>query len=1497
MLTLTSFDTNFDNQNNNKMSLSTLRNPKQGQQEKTYEPKPPIPFTRQERTELRKDEYMSFKLRSIPNDPTSSEIYLAVPYFSTGSVEQFIDWDENRRAVIVGQNLVTDAQKYTFTRLTLKGDALAAFNAAANTYANENDPGVYDLAIVALFEHVFPRKALAIQKRYMQYRMPKWRSVSARKYSARVVEINSKLELFPPFGQSQELDEDALTQQHENNFPVKFLKEMYKQGYDPIDHTLQEFVEFAERLEVVDDIEKQASGPDKKASEEPSSSSKKRKRDKKEHSTPKRSSTSEKYCELHGKNPTHNTGECKTLISQAKKMRGSWENRSDSQKSQYRKDKRTNNAEMHAMVDKMVTRKLQTMVSKSKSGKKRKEVEDSSNFEAIDTFNFNFEKSDQEQSNDSDSEHSEWNVGQCDTSTNSRTTLNSLDQALNSKLNDSYSLASALQGHQRNPKRQRRGKLAPIAFGRLNTRIGTPKPKDIRVLVDSGGSQTIIAASAVKKLRLKKTAPTKWSTVSGSVTTDKTCNIQFTLPELQERRLIEWEAHVTPHPMNYDMIIGRDLCEELGLIIDFKKQCVTWDDISMPMKPWEADIDTHFHVHDSDTVDIAHSRISDILDAKYAPADLDQVVAECTHLASEEQQQLRALLEKHSTLFDGTLGKWRDEPYDVKLRPDAEPYHARAYPIPRAYEDTLKLEVDRLCDVGVLKKVNRSQWAAPTFIIPKKDGTVRFISDFRELNKRIKRVPYPIPKIQDLMLKLEGFQHATSLDLNMGYYHIELTPDSKKLCTIVLPWGKYEYQRLPMGLSNSPDIFQERMGTLMHDLEYVRAYIDDILCLTSTSFSDHLEKLDEVLKRLKNAGLKVNAKKSFFAKAELEYLGYWVTRKGIQPMPNKVDAIQKIKAPTNKRALRSFIGVINYYRDMWIRRSEVLAPLTELTGKDTKFVWTDRHQKSFDTMKRIISKETLLAYPNFNETFDIHTDASHTQLGAVISQDGKPIAFYSRKLNPAQTRYTTTERELLAIVETLKEFRNILLGQQIRVYTDHKNLTYKNFNTERVMRWRLIIEEFGPELIYIKGTNNIVADALSRLDMLPNTPNIQKHEEHLLFSMSENYASDDLPSDAFPLQYKYIEKFQLKDKPLLKNLEQGKYTRTPFHGGGTTRNLICYNGKIVVPSRLQQRVVTWYHNHLCHPGETRTEATIRQNFYWPKMRNHVHSTCKKCHTCQITKRNTRKYGKLPEKQAEAVPWDTLCIDLIGPYTIKRNGHSNDLTLWCVTMIDPATGWFEMKDIPTKRADYIANIVETTWLTRYPWPTQLVFDRGTEFMAEFAKMVVNDYGIKRKPITVRNPQANAIIERVHQTIGNMIRTFSVENMELDETDPWSGVLAATMFAIRATMHTTTQATPSQLVFGRDAILNTTFEANWKFIKDRKQKIIKKNNMQENKKRTAHEYQVHDRCLLKTLVTNKYGQPEYDGPYQILQIKDNGTVRVRKGAVTDTVNIRRIKPYFS
>ena len=305
----------------------------------------------------------------------------------------------------------------------------------------------------------------------------------------------------------------------------------------------------------------------------------------------------------------------------------------------------------------------------------------------------------------------------------------------------------------------------------------------------------------------------------------------------------------------------------------------------------------------------------------------------CTHLTEDQQQELLELLQDFEELFDGTLGDWKTEPVHLELKPDAKPYHGKAFPVPFIHKETLKKEVERLVEIGVLQRQPESPWASPTFIIPKKNLTVRFISDFRKVNELLVRKPYPLPKIQTVLQELQGFSYATALDLNMGYYTIRLDADSQKICTIILPWGKYSYVRLPMGIAGSPDIFQEKMSALMDQLEYVRTYLDDLLVLTKDAYVDHLEKLWVVLTRLQDAGLRVNVTKSNFATAELEYLGYVLNRAGIKPQRSKVNAILAILPPTTVKKLRGFLGIVQYYRDLWEKRSDMLAPLTDLVGK------------------------------------------------------------------------------------------------------------------------------------------------------------------------------------------------------------------------------------------------------------------------------------------------------------------------------------------------------------------------------------------------------------------------------------------------------------------------------------------------------------------------------------------------------------------------------------
>ena len=534
-----------------------------------------------------------------------------------------------------------------------------------------------------------------------------------------------------------------------------------------------------------------------------------------------------------------------------------------------------------------------------------------------------------------------------------------------------------------------------------------------------------------------------------------------------------------------------------------------------------------------------------------------------------------------------------------------------------------------------------------------------------------------------------------SLDSNMGYCHIELSPSMRALCALALPWGKRKRQRLPMGLCNSANMFQEKMGNIFADLKFVQACIDDLLVITKGDWNAHLARLNEVFQHLSNARLKVNTQKSFFRCAKLKCLSFWITRDGVQPLPKKAEAIKNIAMPKNKKDVCSFIGMCNFHQTCGSNVPKFSHLSLLLTSKNAKWEWTDIHQKAFNDAKCIVGHEVMLAFPDFNKMFNIHMDASDTQLGAVLSQDGKPVAFCSRKLNGAQKHHAMTKRELLAIAETSKEHRNILLGHKICVHADHKNLTCKNFNADRVSRWRLLIEEYGPELICLPGETNVVTDALSSFATAMmwriwahklNSKTNQRANVHSSLCMPCNAQwfgldkNDDFQiNSSFPLSHETISNAQLQDHNLLqKALTSDSYSQTTFRGGRKSHELMTHNGKTVIPKSLQQKTVNWHHGYSCHPGETCTKQTIWLHCHWQNMQNDIHDCCKKCHLCQVTKWSQKKHGHAPPKEAEIAPWDASCIDLIGPRKINHKNKKKDpLTLWALTMIDPATGWFEI----------------------------------------------------------------------------------------------------------------------------------------------------------------------------------------------------------------------------
>jgi hypothetical protein len=1098
--------------------------------------------------------------------------------------------------------------------------------------------------------------------------------------------------------------------------------------------------------------------------------------------------------------------------------------------------------------------------------------------------------------------------------------------------------------------------LSPILL--VNLREGKKRKRSVRAhnlvaLVDGGATDSFILHKHVKDHKSKwKAVDDVYDTAGGDFAPTHKVRIDFSLPEFSESKIITHEFRIDSSnrhrkygSIGYDVVFGRDLLHILGINDDFETASIRWKDATVPMKPpnFRTDVRnrrkglkaTFTQTVEPKATKEATERIVKILDSNYEAANLHDVAANAHSLNAQQKNQLLSLLEDFEDIFDGTLGHWQTKPVEIELKPGAKPYSGRYYPVPKINKETFKRELLRLVNIGVLDRVEQSEYGTPVFIIPKKEGTVRFLTDFRQVNKTIVRKPYPIPRIGETMQQLEGFQFASALDLNMGYYTIALAESSKDITTIVTEFGKFRYNKLPMGMCISGDTFQAKVNELLGDIEGVKAYIDDILVLNKGTFNDHIEQLRLCFRRIQAAGLKVNAKKCSFGLAEIPYLGYIITRKGIKPDPKKIQGILDLERPKTTTECRALLGLVQYYRDMWQRRSHILTPLTEASSgpKGRKINWTDDLEQAFCNLKKMVSEETLLTYPDWTEPFTVHTDASDYQLGAVISQRNKPIAFFSRRLSKAQRNYTTTEKELLSIVECLKQFRGILFGYKINVFSDHKNLVYAATVSEsqRVMRWRLILEEFGPNIEHIAGVDNTIADMLSRHpsanvednDDAAGTKEISNEFDKVKQLYVANNNNNNNDNVAFPLTLAlvYAElQIELQDdnskiNSYLNDINS-RYEKREFDDV----ELVFYDDRIYVPSSLRRRTLEWYHHYLNHPGGDRLANTLLQVCYWKGLTSQAKKFAKHCKICQRFKRKNKRYGKLPPKEIEQMtPWHTVHIDLIGPYNIKTKQHApggeiNDveLQLTCMTFIDPATGWFEITQVPVfniedvnnnnveyinKTSARISQLFNNTWLSRYPRPHKVIFDNGSEFKRDFAPLL-QDFDVRPVCTTVKNPQANAPVERVHQVIRNMMVTKDLSERVLDYIDPWGATLSSIAWAIRASYHNTLQATPAQLVFGRDMIFNIATVVDWHALHNRKQTQVLRDNIRENDKRIEHEYNVGDFVYVvrdKDDVARKMTAPK-TGPYAVTDVYDNGTVRIQRGNVNERINIRRIEPHF-
>ena len=587
-------------------------------------------------------------------------------------------------------------------------------------------------------------------------------------------------------------------------------------------------------------------------------------------------------------------------------------------------------------------------------------------------------------------------------------------------------------------------------------------------------------------------------------------------------------------------------------------------------------------------------------------------------------------------------------------------------------------------------------------------------------------------------------------------------------------------------------------------------------------------------------------------------------------------------------------------------------------------------------MKSLVASETLLAYPDHNILFHIETDASDLQLGAVIKQNGKPVAFYTRKLTPAQHNYSTIEKELLSIVETFCEFHLMLLGSNIHVYTDHKNLTHKlsQYVTQHVLCWRLLLEEYNPTFHYLKGPDNVPADALERLPSsiantlsstnsstpakLPPSPPLEKVTEALRYidnlelaeCLAEMPLSERQPAgphnDVVPDLYNDCLLFHHDFDPQ-KNLPFHFATMHHYQQCGPwlqdaskhdhhfytqclgSLDIICYcalsaapssDWKIALPSNMLGPLIHWYHKTLTHaPVMDRLEALIKRAFHHPKICDACHSILSNCPISPMVHTTYKPYGHLAPCNAPILPWSEVHVDCIGPWKVSLPNNKT-IQFYALTCIDPVTNLIEiLRFHGPPIAEKMKQLFENHWLARYPHPEKIVHDYGPEFLGHDFQFPLNYAGIKPTNISAHTPTSNSIIGASHKIIGQVLCTLLLLHNPTDPTQAdyiLDEAVATAMQALRCTPNTSLgNYSPGTLVFQHNMFLNFPLITDIVMLTQQRQAQIDCRLIKINSRRVVHDYAVGDKVYYCNFDRNKFEAVCF-GPYEVLHVHTNNRV---------------------
>ncbi|MES9902836.1 MAG: reverse transcriptase domain-containing protein [Sedimenticola sp.] len=793
-------------------------------------------------------------------------------------------------------------------------------------------------------------------------------------------------------------------------------------------------------------------------------------------------------------------------------------------------------------------------------------------------------------------------------------------------------------------------------------------------------------------------------------------------------------------------------------------------------------------------------------------------------LDSLQKSQLQSLLSRYSNVFaknSSDLGKTTVVQHNINTgdsMPIKQPYRR----VPIHLRDEVHKQTQNMLSDGIIEE-SKSPWSSPVVLAKKKDGSMRFCVDYRRLNSTTHKDAHPLPRIDDCLDALTGASVFTTLDCASGYWQVEVDEADREKTAFSTGSNLYQFRVMPFGLTNAPATFQRLMDLILCGLHWSAClvYLDDII-LFSKTVGEHMVLVEEVLRRLQEAGLKLKPSKCQLFQEKVAFLGHVVSKDGTAPDIRNVEKVKNFPTPCSVREVKSFLSLASYYRRFVPEFSCIAEPLLALTRKETVFVWSGQCQSAFESLRRALTEYPILCFPNFQDSFVLTTDASNYAVGAVLSQiqsgQERVIGYASSSLTNAGRNWSTFDKEFWAVVWGVRHFRPYLCGRKFQIYTDHKpllnikSITHDSDSTGRRTRWSIELSSYDFEIMYKKGEENTNADCLSRIPVQEHVYSRECNVEVSASSAMEN--EGDMPIDMVSEQNKDPTLLMLKDHLIKKTQPVDLNRETPnvrclwrqkedllIRDGILYRQVTDKNTfaryQLIVPVQLTRTILENLHS--CptggHMGFEKTVDKIRQKYYWYGMLSQVKKWCKSCKDCAQSKSAPRKQ-RAPLVQDQATrPFERIAMDIVGPIPTTSDGNR-----FILVVSDYFTKWPEAFALKDHKALTVAQILVDEIICRYGIPSRLHCDQGRDFESRVIQEVCRLLDVKKTRTTPYHPESDGLVERLNRSLVQMLRTVGEKNQK-----DWDKQLPKILLAYRSSVHSTTKFTPHFLMFGREVQL--------------------------------------------------------------------------------------------